>query len=168
MDPTQSAQEIFIGRQPILDRDQQLFAYELLFRTCWQNSAPVRDDLAATATVIRHVFTELGLETALGPYPGFINLDARMLTSEVVEILPRDKFVMEILETVEITPEIVRRCRELKTMGSRLALVEKLEESDPLACHELIKRLPGLGVESVNASLARALAWANSIGRESA
>ena len=26
-------QEIFIGRQPILDRDQRMFAYELLVRS---------------------------------------------------------------------------------------------------------------------------------------
>ena len=117
-----SAQEIFIGRQPILDRDQQLYAYELLFRSGTQNSAEVTDDLAATATVISHVFSELGLEAALGPYLGFVNLDARMLASDALELLPREKFVLEVLETVDITPEVVTRCRELKDKGFTLAL----------------------------------------------
>jgi c-di-GMP-related signal transduction protein len=117
-----SAQEIFIGRQPILDRDQQLYAYELLFRSGTQNRAQVTDDLAATATVISHVFSELGLEAALGPYLGFVNLDARMLASDALELLPREKFVLEVLETVDITPEVVTRCRELKDKGFTLAL----------------------------------------------
>ncbi len=119
---TGTSQDIFIGRQPILDRDQQLYAYELLFRRGTQNSADVSDDLAATATVISHVFSELGLEAALGPYLGFVNLDARMLASDALELLPRNKFVLEVLETVDITPEVVKRCRDLKDKGFTLAL----------------------------------------------
>ncbi len=115
-------QEIFIGRQPILDREQQLYAYELLFRRGTQNSADVTDDLAATATVLSHVFSELGLEAALGPYLGFVNLDARMLASDAIELLPKAKFVLEVLETVDITPEVVSRCRDLKNKGFTLAL----------------------------------------------
>jgi EAL and modified HD-GYP domain-containing signal transduction protein len=125
-----SAQEIFIGRQPILDREQQLHAYELLFRRGTQNSAEVTDDLAATATVLSHAFTELGLEAALGPYLGFVNLDARMLMSDAIELLPKEKFVLEVLETVELTPDVVRRCRTLKDLGYTLALDDfvRLEE----------------------------------------
>ncbi|MEZ5614172.1 MAG: EAL domain-containing protein [Rhodocyclaceae bacterium] len=115
-------QEIFVGRQPILDRDQRMFAYELLFRSGRQNFAQVSDDRMATATVLSHAITELGLEAALGPYLGFINLDARMLTSDVLEMLPRDKFVLEVLETVELTPQVIARCRALKDMGFTLAL----------------------------------------------
>ena len=115
-------QEIFIGRQPILDRNQSLFAYELLFRSSRQNFAQVSDDTAATATVLSHAFPELGLEAALGPYLGFVNLDARMLMSDVLEMLPRDKFVLEVLETVELTPPGIARCRALKDLGFTLAL----------------------------------------------
>lgn len=116
------AHDIFIGRQPILDRGQQMYAYELLFRMGRQNSAVVSDNRAATATVLSHVFSELGVETALGPYLGFVNLDASMLMSDTLELLPREKFVLEVLETVEITPAIVLRCRQLKDMGFQLAL----------------------------------------------
>ena len=123
--PTASASaphDIFIGRQPILDLGNQLYAYELLFRQGGQDSAQVSDDLAATATVLSHVFNELGIEEALGPYLGFINLDARMLLSDAIEMVPCDKFVLEVLETVEITGEIVERCQALKEMGYTLAM----------------------------------------------
>ncbi|MDP1654411.1 MAG: EAL domain-containing protein [Rhodocyclaceae bacterium] len=117
-----ASHEIFIGRQPILDLGNRLYAYELLFRQGRQNSAQVSDDLAATATVLSHVFNELGIEEALGPYLGFINLDARMLMSDAIEMVPCDKFVLEVLETVEITGEIVARCQALKEMGYTLAM----------------------------------------------
>ena len=45
-----------------------------------------------------------------------------MLQSDILEILPREKFVLEILETVDITVEVVARCQALKDMGFTLAL----------------------------------------------
>jgi len=116
-------EEIFIGRQPILGRGHELFAYELLFRSGRQkNSAEVQDDLQASASVISHAFADLGVEQALGPYKGFINCDASLLLSDLLEALPSDKIVLEVLETVEITAEIVERCRALKALGYTLAL----------------------------------------------
>ncbi len=126
-----ATEEIFIGRQPILDRKHQLFAYELLFRSGGQkNEANVQDDLGATANVINHAFAELGVEQALGPYKGFINCDASLLLSDIVEILPTDKIVLEILETVEVTPEIVERCTELKARGFTIALDDFVNYED--------------------------------------
>jgi EAL and modified HD-GYP domain-containing signal transduction protein len=118
-----ATEDIFIGRQPILDRSQQLYAYELLFRSGnKQNSATIDDNLGATANVINHAFAELGVEQALGPYKGFINCDESLLLSDMLEILPTDKIVLEILETVEVTPQIIERCTELKSRGFMLAL----------------------------------------------
>ncbi len=115
--------EVFIGRQPILDRSQQIVAYELLFRRSHQrNCAEVYDHLAATAKVIMHAFADLGIEAALGPYKGFINCDEAMLLSDLLEALPPDKIVIEILETVEATPAILERCSELKARGFSFAL----------------------------------------------
>jgi c-di-GMP-related signal transduction protein len=124
-------EEVFIGRQPILDRKHELFAYELLFRSGRQrNEASIQDDLSATASVVNHAFAELGIEQALGPYKGFINCDATLLLSDIIEILPPDKIVLEVLETVEVTPEIVERCKELKARGFTLALDDFVNYED--------------------------------------
>jgi len=130
------SEEIFIGRQPILNRNNELYAYELLFRNGLQrNAATVVDDLSASANVIGHAFADLGVEQALGPYKGFINCDKALLMADMLEALPRDKIVLEILETVEITSEIVERCRMLKELGFTLALddfVDAAETFEPL------------------------------------
>jgi c-di-GMP-related signal transduction protein len=124
-------QEVFIGRQPILDRKQELFAYELLFRSgSKQNSATIQDDLTATASVVSHAFMDLGAEQALGPYKGFINCDEAILNSEIMEVLPSDKIVLEVLETVEVTPAVVERCTELKARGFTLALDDFVNYED--------------------------------------
>ncbi|HEX8856207.1 MAG TPA: hypothetical protein VF752_11460 [Thermoleophilaceae bacterium] len=54
-----AANEIFIARQPIYDRQVEVFAYELLFRDGSGNSALVADGEAATARVIGNAFTEM-------------------------------------------------------------------------------------------------------------
>lgn len=117
-----SSDAVFLGRQPILDRKQELYAYELLFRSSTANNAAVNDDLAATASVISHAFGEIGIQQALGPYKGFINCDAALLLSDLPELLPPEKIVLEVLETVDVTPEIVERCTELKRNGFKIAL----------------------------------------------
>jgi len=114
--------QIFLGRQPILDRKQNIVAYELLFRSGHSADANVFDDMAASAHVITHAFTELGVVTVLGKHKGFINVHADLLMSDMLELLPKDKVVVELLETIEITPAVVERCKQLRAMGFTLAL----------------------------------------------
>ncbi len=115
-------QQIFLARQPILDRAQNLVAYELLFRTGEGPTADVRDDLQATASVIIHAFSEMGVREVLGDKRGFVNVSADLLLSDMVELLPKDQVVLELLETIAISEEIVDRCRALKNKGFTLAL----------------------------------------------
>jgi c-di-GMP-related signal transduction protein len=114
--------QFFLGRQPIVDRNRELVAYELLFRASKANSATILDDVAASATVIQYAFSDLGLQAALGDKQGFINLPAALLMSDVVEMLPQERVVLEILETVQLTPSVLARCQQLRAAGYMLAL----------------------------------------------
>ena len=126
-------QEVFLGRQPILDREQQLFAYELLFRSGKAedgNFASFVDGNQATATVITHAFTEFSMADALGPYQGFIKVDQGLLFSDLINALPPHSVVLEILETVAQTPEMLARCEQLRFAGYILAVRERPEALD--------------------------------------
>ena len=126
-------QEVFLGRQPILDRKQQLFAYELLFRSSKAedgNFASFVDGNQATAMVITHAFTEFSMADALGPYQGFIKVDQGLLFSDLINALPPHSVVLEILETVAQTPEMVVRCEQLRFAGYILAVRERPESLD--------------------------------------
>src|SRR4051812_10618923 len=97
-----TTEQVLLGRQPIVDRDGRMYAFELLFRSGRANVARYSDDVLATSHVLRHVFAELGIDKALGPYRGFVNCDARMLLMpETLDVLPRDRVVIEVLESVE-------------------------------------------------------------------
>ena len=119
---TNSTEDIYLGRQPILDREQNLYGFELLFRSGTENRANVTDDLAATSAVIIHTLSEFGIETVLGKHPGFINCDSTFLQSDAVELLPPEKVILEILETTIATESLQQRCLDLKAKGYRLAL----------------------------------------------
>jgi len=121
--------EFFLARQPILNREQDLVAYELLFRSAAAGPANVTDDLSATASVIAHA-SELGMENVIGASLGYINVDAAVLMSDFVQFLPREKVILEILETVEVTGQVVERIRELVQVGYRFALDDVIAESD--------------------------------------
>jgi len=126
-------QEVFLGRQPILDRNQQLFAYELLFRSDSAehgNFASFVDGNQATATVITNAFTEFSMSDALGPYQGFIKVDHGLLFSDLINALPPHSVVLEILETVTPTPEMLARCEQLRGEGYILAVRERPESLD--------------------------------------
>lgn len=116
------AQDVFLARQPILDRAQELVAYELLFRSGHHAEARFSDGHAATATVISHTFSHLGITSALGPYRAFINVDKDFLQDDAILLMPVDQVVIEVLEGCRVTPDVVERCAELKAMGYTLAL----------------------------------------------
>ncbi|WP_349288080.1 hypothetical protein [Pseudoalteromonas sp. BZP1] len=54
--------DVFIGRQPILTVDKQLFGYELLHRTGNLNSFDGLDGNQATAEVISNSYLTFGLD----------------------------------------------------------------------------------------------------------
>lgn len=113
---------IYLGRQPIVDVQQQRVAYELLFRSGPENRALIQDDVNATASVIRHTFIDLGMSRVLEGCPGFINVNERLLKSPVLDLLPPESIILEILESVPLDDSVRERCRELQARGYRLAL----------------------------------------------
>ncbi len=126
-------QQFFLARQPILDRNGSLCAFELLFRPGGKSAeAGVLDDTHATAQVMVNAFGDMGVANVLGAHKGFINLDAEFLHSDTVELLPRQQVVLELLETIVIDDAVIARCRDLKAMGFSLALDDVLQLSDDI------------------------------------
>ena len=136
--PDNDLKDVFLGRQPILDRKQQLFAYELHFRSGSAetgNFASFIDGNQATATVIINAFTEFSVANALGPYQGFIKVDQGLLFSDLIHALPPHTVVLEIIDTVAQTPEMIERCEQLRQAGYVLAIrmrPESLDTEKPL------------------------------------
>lgn len=155
MSETHSSQ-IFLGRQPILGREQQLLAYELLFRegpVVAGNAVEIVDPSHATATVIANAFTELSANEALGPYRGYINVDQEFLFNDLIEALPPKVVVLEILESVQPVPAVIDRCRQLRDKGFSLAIDDVVQVED--AYLPLIELADIIKVDVLNADAAK-------------
>jgi EAL and modified HD-GYP domain-containing signal transduction protein len=113
--------DFYLGRQPILDRNQALLGYELLFRRTAQGPARIETDLAATAAVIAHA-AQLGLDKAIGDGLGFLNVDAEVIMSDIFVFLPREQVVLEFVGNMAPTPALIERIGELASHGFRFAL----------------------------------------------
>jgi EAL and modified HD-GYP domain-containing signal transduction protein len=126
--------ETFLARQPIVDAEHRLFAYELLFRQSLNAvSAQITSQLQAGVEVISNTLC-LGPDWLLQGKLAFINLDEATLMSDFVCLLPPHHVVYEILETVPMSSVLIARIRELKQLGYRFALDDFvcLEEYRPL------------------------------------
>jgi EAL and modified HD-GYP domain-containing signal transduction protein len=114
---------ILVARQPIIDRDRRIVAYELLYRSrCEREAAFFIDDALATADVVDTAFRRLGIQAVAGRARALVNVDAEFLLSRRVERLPKESVMLELLETIDIDDQIVRRCRTLNELGYQLAL----------------------------------------------
>jgi EAL and modified HD-GYP domain-containing signal transduction protein len=114
------ARDFYLGRQPLLDRNQALFGYELLFRSTSAGGANVESGLSATAATIAHA-AQLGLARSIGDATCFLNVDADVLMSDMFAFLPRERTVLELVASVEPTDAVLWRIAELAGHGFRFA-----------------------------------------------
>ena len=115
-------ENFFLGRQPILDRKQEIIGYELLFRSADMDRAVFQNHSSAASSVITQALSTFGMGEILGGKFGFMNVPLDLLLSEVLELLPIDQTVLELLEMIELDDQVIERCRELKEIGFQLAL----------------------------------------------
>ena len=117
-------QNVFLGRQPILDAEERTHGYELLFRSTETNAYdPSMDGDCATARVLINSVMELGLERIVGEGLAFINLTDRFIASpQLLECLPPGRVVLEVLESVIATPSVLEGIARLKDLGYTIAL----------------------------------------------
>lgn len=127
--------DVWVARQPIFDRKQQLYAYELLFRADRNGTGFDGNDAAsATTQVIANTVLGIGIENLLSGRKAFINFDRSLLLGGLSSMLPREDTVLEVLETVEADPEVLAACRKLRQQGYTIALDDFVPrpETEPL------------------------------------
>ncbi|MFA6500027.1 MAG: HDOD domain-containing protein [Desulfurivibrionaceae bacterium] len=124
-----SEPNIFVARQPIFKRNKEVFAYELLFRSGLSNYFdPLQDGEEATSKVITNSFLLIGIASITEGKKAFINFSEEMLLKGYPSLFPKEIAVVEVLETVGTTPEVVEACEKLVGAGYVLALDDFLYE----------------------------------------
>ncbi|MGZ8379657.1 MAG: EAL and HDOD domain-containing protein [Gemmatirosa sp.] len=115
--------DVFVARQPIFDERDRLFAYELLYRSGttqnWANG--VSSEQMCTDTVI-HALLSIGMAPLTGGTLAFVNMTRDFLLTGQYQLFEPKSVVIELLETVEPTPDVIAACEQLRRKGYTLAL----------------------------------------------
>jgi len=112
----------YAARQPILDKNKNLFAYELLFRDSIDNVFPDIDGDEATSKMIEASQFNMGISEFTGNKPAFINFTLETLNQGYPEMLSPEEVVVEILETIKPGKKLLALCKDLHQKGYTLAL----------------------------------------------
>lgn len=124
-------EDLLLGRQPIVDVEGSVMAFELLFRGSVAPGGDGFDDLQASSHVILRAVADLGVAQSLGRFRGYLNADRALLMSDLIQVLPPERFMLEILERTEVDVRLGERLAELRAAGYQLALDDVVDADDP-------------------------------------
>ena len=121
--------DIFLARQAIFDSNYNSIAYELLYRNSKENRFDTSvDEDTATMKLISNCVA-IGLGELTNDKRAFINFTNGLIKNEFPSILPKDIVVIEILESVKATNEIIIALNNLKNKGYKLALDDVVDRT---------------------------------------
>ena len=115
-------EDVFIARQPIFGRGRAVRAYELLYRSYASGPNGRFDDDQATSRVLANACLTIGIDSLTNGRRAYVNFPRDGLLAEYATLVPADRLVVEVLESVRPEPEVVAALRHLKELGYRLAL----------------------------------------------
>lgn len=116
--------ESCVARQPIFNNNMEIFGYELLYRHDNKSTAfqgEVSQDTATTETIVNS-FHSIGIHKITNGKYAFVNFTEKLLLSQIATLLPSSLLIIEILENISPTEEVLEACQTLRKKGYRLAL----------------------------------------------
>ncbi|MEG0091923.1 MAG: EAL domain-containing protein [Oscillospiraceae bacterium] len=115
--------DVFIARQPIFDKNEKLYAYELLYRDGAKgNFAQVTDGSFATSSLVSDALTVFGMSTLTDSKPAFINFTKQLVMEDFALVLQPQEVVIELLEDIQVDAALVTKVQYLKKKGYTIAL----------------------------------------------
>ena len=119
--------DIFIARQGIYDKNGKVVAYELLYRNSMENSYnPLIEDEVSTYKVIENI-SSFGLDILTNKKRAFVNFSEALIMKDIATLLPKENVVIEVLETVNPSEEIINKLLSLKDLGYYIVLDDVVE-----------------------------------------
>ncbi len=122
--------ERYIARQPIFDQSMGVSAYELLYRTGFENTAGISDGDKATRSLLSDAVMGFDLNKLTNSKMAFVNFTEHLLMDGFVLLADPKQVTVEILEDTHVSPALLDRLMELKDKGYRLALDDYTGDPD--------------------------------------
>ncbi len=113
-----------MAKQKVFNARGGLFAYELLFRDHQYGINEFKTNMQATSHVLFNTLTNIDINELIEEKDAlaFVNLDEDSLNSGVIDILDKDRFVLEILETTDLTEKVISKIAQYHKRGFKIAI----------------------------------------------
>lgn len=145
--------DIFVARQPIFNKNEHIFAYELLYRNGHDNSFPLIDGETATLEVLVHSFLTIGINELAGEKLCFINFTENLLVKDMFAKFPENRIVVEILEDIPITSALLQKIKEIKSLGFLIALDDFVLQKNITVYDELFSLVNFIKVDFLSSTV---------------
>lgn len=130
---------VYLARQPILNRDRKVLAYEMLYRYSEENAFKEgMDGTTATKNLIHDLIMNFGFEHITNGKTAFINFTAPVLLTDIPFLLDPQKVTIELLEDIVYTEELIERLLFLKQKGYCFALDDYVGQKIPERVLEIV------------------------------
>lgn len=140
-------QNVYLGRQPIIDSQSKLRAYEILYRDS-SKCSNIEGDRYASASVISSILNKFGTTSILGDKRGFIKIDEKFLLNDLIFTVPDKFFVFALFESIEMNEKVVERLHQLHDKGYVLVINDiKLTEASMKKYKEVFEYLSFIKID---------------------
>jgi len=112
---------VYLARQSIVNIDEKLEAYEIMYRDVNQEITSDNDRFHSIS-VINSVLNKFGTKEFLSEHKAFIEVDERFLMSDLIKTIPTDFFTLAISNDFEITEKTLERIEQLHEQGFSLGV----------------------------------------------
>jgi len=130
-------QNIYIAKQPILNGDGEIFAYELLYRDS-EISSNIKSRKQATASVLSSTLNKFGINKLLGEHKAFVKADEEFILNNVVSSIPKEYFIFALQLDGEVSKKINKRIELLHSEGYMFAINDCLFDAEIIKNYETI------------------------------
>ena len=112
----------FIGREPVLDEQTSTFGYELLIRGGTEKFLAPSDSDASAPAIIDDLSISKGVDLFSNDKKIFLKFTEKLLLEGYWSALPVENVIIELIDSIAPSAEVIDACKILKSNGYMLAL----------------------------------------------
>jgi EAL and modified HD-GYP domain-containing signal transduction protein len=131
--------QILVARQPVFDRSEQLYGYDLVLRRPGVGDLP---DGRLPEQLVADTFLGIGIDQVASGRRAFVTVDRDMVVGGAVRLLPAERVVLQLYAGAEVDPELLTACDQLVWSGYRFCISSEQPEQLPddlLRLAEIVK-----------------------------
>ncbi len=128
---------VYLGRQPIIDSDAKLCAYEIVYRNN-EKEAKVNGNRYSTASVINSILNKFGTRSLLGNRQALVKVDKKFLLHDIIFTIPKEFFIFSLSQDIEMDERVIERLEKLYEKGYALAIDDIFLTTQMMEKYEIV------------------------------